>query len=264
MKIAYRTNGNLHYRSFPSKDIAEVAAWLEASFPEAAFCATGGKAEALQAQCNKPIQRMLEFDATCSGAGILMARQGIDAGPSLILTNIGTGTSVHHIANEQYRRVGGIGVGGGTLMGLARLMTGMIAYDEIIRESLQGNRDSIDLKVSDIYEGTTPPIPGDLTASNFAKAAHADADRSAADILAAIIGLVGETVTTISVQAAAQGGTSSIVYIGSTLIKNDALIRTIVNYTKLRGAVPFVLDRGEYCGAIGALSAIETANGSRA
>lgn len=253
-KIAYMNNGVLNLQTFPSTEISKIAAWIDKYFPDALVCVTGGKSELIQAFFSRQLNRMIEFDATCSGVKILMQRQGLTTlESSFILTNVGTGTSIHYIEKDQYQRVGGIGVGGGTLMGLAQMITGITGYDEIINKSRQGKRDSIDLKVSDIYEGATPPISGDLTASNFGKAIHPDIKRSFSDILAAIIGLVGETVTTISIQAAAQFKTSTIIYIGSTLLRNDVIIRTITDYTKLRGANPIVLTNGEYCGAIGAL-----------
>ena len=102
-------------------------------------------------------------------------------------------------------------------------------------------------------------MPGDLTASNFAKLFQRDTvgDIAKADLLASVIGLVGETVATTSVLAAGQGGISSIVYIGSSFFRNEPLKDVVRTYTVLRGGTPIFPDNGEYCGAIGAaLSAV--------
>ncbi|WP_248930177.1 type II pantothenate kinase [Paenibacillus hamazuiensis] len=252
IKIAYMQDGVLQFEKVPAAEIAQAAKRLRDRFPDADICATGGKSALLQSHLQRPIRSMVEFDATCKGAKFLMERQGIFP-DSFVLTNVGTGTSVHYVEKDRHLRVGGIGVGGGTLMGLSYLLTGIRDYEEIIRMSRLGNRKHIDLKVSDIYEGTEPPIPGDLTASNFGKALGLQTGREPEDMLASVIGLVGETITTISVQAAAQSGTSSIVYIGSSFIENDVLENTVANYTRLRGCEPTVLKDGHYSGALGAL-----------
>ncbi|MNW61582.1 Type II pantothenate kinase [compost metagenome] len=115
----------------------------------------------------------------------------------------------------------------------------------------------MDLKVSHIYEGSEPPISGDLTASNFGNINGATSGIETPDYLASVIGLVGETVTTVSVHAAMQHGLSTIVYIGSSFIGNEALKKVVTDYTILRGANPLILQNGEYSGAIGALFSIE-------
>jgi type II pantothenate kinase len=255
IKIAYKINNELHFKKFPVAEMAVAVAWIQKHFSDAEICVTGGKVKQLNDLLNRPIRTLIEFDATCSGVQYLMNQQKLSSEP-FVLTNVGTGTSIHFVDKEQHHRVGGIGVGGGTLMGLSYLLTGVQDYAEIVELSRQGNRKHIDLKVSDIYEGTVPPISGDLTASNFGKVLHAQKPRQNSDLLASVIGLVGETITTISVQAATQNGVSSIVYIGSSFIGNDVLRDTVINYTVLRGAVPTVLQDGEYSGAIGALLAV--------
>ncbi|MCZ8515489.1 type II pantothenate kinase [Paenibacillus filicis] len=252
IKIAFWENEELKFQKFPSTDLPAATEWIRRQFPGAEICVTGGKASLFQALMQIDSEQMIEFEATCSGAQYLLRSQSLPA-DSFILTNVGTGTSVHYVENNRHLRVGGIGVGGGTLMGLSCIMTGMSDYKEIISLSRQGSRKAVDLKVSDIYEGTTPPIPGDLTASNFGKANHPGQKWSDQDLLASVIGVVGETVTTVSILAAAQHGTSAIVYIGSSFVDNDVLRETVTGYTILRGAVPTVLTNGEYSGAIGAL-----------
>jgi type II pantothenate kinase len=255
IKIAYKLDGELQFRKFPVAEMTAAVTWLQEQFSDAEICVTGGKGKQLHDLLDRPIHTLVEFDATCSGVQYLMAGQQLPADP-FVLTNVGTGTSIHFVDKERHHRVGGIGVGGGTLMGLSYLLTSIQDYAEIVETARRGNRQYIDLKVSDIYEGTVPPIPGDLTASNFGNVLKHQETRQNSDILASVIGLVGETITTISVQAATQNGVLSIVYIGSSFIGNDVLRDTVVNYTILRGALPTVLQNGEYSGAIGALLAV--------
>lgn len=56
---------------------------------------------------------MVEFDATCRGIKHLLDCHGVNL-DSFILTNVGTGTSIHFIDSDSNTRVGGTGVGGGS------------------------------------------------------------------------------------------------------------------------------------------------------
>ncbi|TDF98346.1 type II pantothenate kinase [Paenibacillus piri] len=247
------SDGKPAFHSFPSTRITDAAAWVQQYDPAAPLCMTGGKAAMLQSMLPDRESRMIvEFDATYAGVKYLL-RDVAGAPDAFVLTNCGTGTSIHYVDADKHYRIGGSGVGGGTLMGLSLLLTGVGEYGAIVREAQKGNRERVDLKVSHIYEGTTPPIPGDLTASNFGNVRQADsAEREKADLLAAVMGLVGETVSTASVLAAGQCGVSGIVYIGSSFVGNELLRDVVTGYTRLRGAEALYLQHGEYSGALGA------------
>ena len=253
IKIACLKNGSIQYMKFHASQMQSAAEWMN-EFERPEVCITGGRAAMLQSYLNRPAVNMVEFDATCDGVRYLLQTQGA-ADEAHILTNVGTGTSIHHLHPHSHRRLGGTGVGGGTLMGLSQLLTGISDYEELVQSAAKGSRDQIDLKVRHIYKGTEPPIPGDLTASNFGNVdSGASPDQlPKSDLLASVFGLVGETVATASVLAATQCGVSSILYIGSSFDRNELLKEVVEGYTKLRGATPMFFDNGEYCGAIGAL-----------
>ncbi|WP_135546786.1 type II pantothenate kinase [Paenibacillus cymbidii] len=254
IKVAVMEQGTIVCRKYPVASLQEVAAEMNAA-NGAELWITGGKAAMFAAQLTREPSVIPEFDATCRGVQHLLA----DRQPHLrryILTNVGTGTSIHNVDGDKHERIGGTGVGGGTLIGLSRLLTGIAEYDTIVRLAAQGSRDRIDLQVGHIYEGAVPPIPGDLTASNYGRAAsalHSLDDVSTEDRLASVAGLVGETVATCSVLAARSHQVPVVVYIGSTLVGNEWLRTVISRYTVLRGAEPVFARQGEYSGALGAL-----------
>lgn len=253
IKVAYMKNDLLEFEKFPIADLEHVASWIN-GLDNIKICTTGGKATFLRSLLSQKAEQIVEFEATSSGVRHLLATSGITE-ESYILTNVGTGTSIHRIDKSEQQRVGGTGVGGGTMMGLSQLLTGITDYDSIVPLAAKGIRDRIDLKVSQIYKGTVPPIPGDLTASNFGNVDPmvSKADLEKEELLASVIGMVGETVATVSVLAAGQYGVSSVVFIGSSFIRNEFLKDVVQSYTRLRGANPIFLENGEYSGAIGAL-----------
>ncbi|WP_342559013.1 type II pantothenate kinase [Metasolibacillus sp. FSL K6-0083] len=255
-KMAYfNEHGQLMLESFPSNDLQLVKEWLKQHPNVEEIGLTGGRTEQLREQLEtmKSIEYIVEFEATLKGVQYLLVKEGhqID---NAIITNIGTGTSIHYMENGQHVRVGGTGVGGGTLVGLATLLTGHSDFKEITKLASTGVRENIDLLVRDIYQGMDTPIAGDLTASNFGKVGiTATTEHPQADVLATVQGLVGEVITTLSIQFAEQKETAYIVYIGSTLTDNEDLQKVIANYTILKKHNPiFLQDRG-YAGAVGAL-----------
>jgi len=199
--------------------------------------------------------QMNEFEATVAGVRWLLRQEGIELS-SFLLTNVGTGTSIHYVSDEKHFRVGGTGVGGGTMVGLSAMATGVTDFHDIVMLASRGDRNEIDLKVSHIYEGAVPPIPGELTASNFGRWQQTGGSNKKEDILSSVIGLVGETVASISVHAAAQCGASCVIYIGSSFLHNHLLRKVVSDYTELRGSKAMMLTNGEYSGAIGALNSI--------
>lgn len=257
IKIAYKHNNKMELVKFPTNQMAVAVSWIKEHFPNVEICVTGGKSEVLQKRLEQNVQKLVEFEATCMGV-LYLLREIENAPEEFVLTNVGTGTSIHIVKNDGHFRIGGTGVGGGTMIGLSRLLTEIKGYDELVQLAPQGFRDRVDLKVSHIYEGSEPPISGDLTASNFGNIPETPSGIDQADYLASVIGLVGETVTTVSVFAAMQHEISSIVYIGSSFIGNEMLKKVVVEYTILRGANPYILSNGEYSGAIGALLSLDS------
>lgn len=255
VKVAYTENGSLSFMKYPIAEIGQVAVWVN-GLSDAEICITGGKSGVLLSLLDKKAKEMVEFEATHLGVQFLLKRMK-RSDRDYLLTNVGTGTSIHCIENNAQERVGGTGIGGGTLMGLSRLLTGVKDYEEMVALARKGSRDRIDLKVKHIYEGKTPPISGELTASNFGNKIFEIADElTKEELLAAVIGLVGETVSTISVQAARNCRSSTIIYIGSSFFRNPLLKEVVESYTVLRGAVPLFLENGEYSGAVGAMSVL--------
>lgn len=74
----------------------------------------------------------------------------------------------------KFERVSGTMIGGGTLVGLSNLLTGINDFDEIIRLSQEGDNSGVDMLVKDIYGEQIPleGLQGDWLASSFAKVAN--------------------------------------------------------------------------------------------
>ncbi|MBT2644140.1 type II pantothenate kinase [Bacillus sp. ISL-41] len=252
IKIAYEENGRLHFRKQPIEEIDEALVWLKIVSTNKRIFLTGGRAGRIKADFFPEAGIVDEFTAACEGATYLMMKEGMPNGGKSLLINIGTGISWIKIDGESYDRVLGSGIGGGTFMGLGKLLADSSDFASLVRLSASGQRGNVDLLVKDIYHPEEPPIPGDLTASNFAKT-EAINSSSPADKMASFLNMMSETITLLSVQTAALHGIKKVIFIGSTLAGNKPLQENLDFYCKMSGLDPIFLQNGEFSGAIGAI-----------
>jgi len=70
-----------------------------------------------------------------------------------MLVSIGSGVSMIKVnpTTGAFERVSGTMIGGGTLMGLSNLLTGVNNFDDIIKHCEKGDNSNVDMLVKDIY-----------------------------------------------------------------------------------------------------------------
>ncbi|HET7628013.1 MAG TPA: type II pantothenate kinase [Bacillales bacterium] len=258
VKIAWWAKGELVFRAFPAAVLDDAARWLVSRGEETRICLTGGRAAELAAKLPLGTETTDEFRATCRGALHLMKQQRLDMPERFVLANVGTGTSIHVVEGTEFRRVSGTGVGGGTFVGLSYLLTGISNFEKLVRLAEQGEPGQLDLLVKDIYTMTDAPIPGELTASNFGKAAAAG-PAGAADRVAAVLKMVAETVLVLAMQACDKYEANKAAFIGSTFHNHPLMQRTVAGYEKAAGKKVVFPANGWMSGAVGALLSLKEA-----
>ena len=131
-----------------------------------------------------------------------------------IVVSMGTGTSIVMAGNNgENIRLGGTGVGGGTLRGLSKILLNVNSTDNIIALAERGDLKNIDLKLGDITKkDIIPGMPDYLTASNFGKVSDL---ATKSDIALGILNMVFETIGMMGIFAAAQFELKDIILIGN-------------------------------------------------
>ena len=134
-----------------------------------------------------------------------------------IIVSMGTGTAIVHAKKEgndtRIDYLGGTGVGGGTLLGLTRRMTGVETVEHIEELCKEGNLDNIDLRVKDISKNSKfTGVNEDLTAANFGKVSDMATN---ADIALGVANLVAETVAMMAIFAARGHNIKDVVIVGN-------------------------------------------------
>ncbi len=250
VKLAVRNGGEFVHRMLPADAIGAVLK-LVAELEPGRIGLTGGGARDLAERIARDCHLAAEFDAWGAGAHALLAAQGTLVTSPYLLVSVGTGTSVMRVEGVEVARVGGTALGGGIVLGLGALLLGCGEFEEIVALAARGDRRNVDLLVSEIYRD----FPGDFTASNFGKPAlRGGAKPEPADLAAAILGLVGENVALIAASLASAHAVKQIVFGGSTLRDNPLMRGVADQVTRMNGYEPIFLERGEYVGAVGALT----------
>lgn len=111
-----------------------------------------------------------------------------------IVVSMGTGTSLVRVSKDGIQHIGGIGIGGGTIMGLSNLLLKTSDIREIIELAQRGNLSNIDLQIQDITTAPLEGLPLDATASNFGKVRGAvSLEDTALGILNMVLQCIGKS-----------------------------------------------------------------------
>ncbi|MEI5906702.1 type II pantothenate kinase [Bacillus spongiae] len=247
-KITYIEKGRFQYKWFLMNQIEKWLPWLQFTAGEAKFHVTGGKATKLMNRLDNVLS-VPEFTAMAEGTRVLLREEGRKL-DRFILVSIGTGTSIYLVDPKNEERVAGTALGGGSLLGLGKLLTNAQSFQEIMDLAAKGKRQQVDLVVQDLYDDTVPPIPGDLTASYFEKAHHLDMKKE--DLAAALINMIGELIISLAFEAAKQHQLQSIVFVGSTLQQNKLLKEVLSRFEKMLHYEAIFIEKGAFVGARGA------------
>jgi len=177
-----------------------------------AVAVTGGRSRSLPARLDGvPVRRVEEPQAIGRG-GLLTT--GLGRG---LVMSMGTGTALVGAGPEGFRHFGGTAVGGGTVLGLARLMIGTADPIRIGELAARGDPRAIDLSVGDIVGGPVGIIPAEMTAAHFGRVGRLGADDplpAAEDIAAGLIELVGQVLGRLGLMAARAQGYERLVLTG--------------------------------------------------
>lgn len=228
------------------------------SLPSLPLGLTGCGAEQLEARLNFEVHTSSEFQAWGRGARLLLERDQKACPEPYLLVSMGTGTSMLRVDESGTTRLGGTALGGGTIVGLGRALTGADDYSSLCELALGGKRDRVDLLIQHIYPAGVEGLPPGATAASFGLIAREPdgntfTENQSADMAAAVIGLVAENVALQSSAIAQTSDLTTVVYGGSTLLDNPLLRVLLTGVTAASGKQTILLADGGYAGAVGAL-----------
>lgn len=187
-KVVYspRGSGKLRFKTVETEKIDKFVQLLHriiakhngGSYTDTRIVATGGGAFKFQqlldsefSQLGQPIVQFDEMACLIKGLDFFIHEidneiftyndsEGFDTVPKnndssvypYMLVNIGSGVSILKVSQpNDFVRVGGSSLGGGTLWGLLSLITGAKTYDQMLEWAQAGDNTNVDMLVGDIY-----------------------------------------------------------------------------------------------------------------
>ncbi|GJN00621.1 hypothetical protein PR202_ga17817 [Eleusine coracana subsp. coracana] len=182
-----------------------------------------------------------------------------------LLVNIGSGVSmIEVIGKGKFERIIGSHLGGGTILGLARLLTGCSSYEEFLELGQKGNNLSVDLTVGDIYGEEGYPkigLPASTTAASFGKVnSNKLSDYRVEDLAAALLNSFTYNIGQIAYFVANLSGLKRIFFRGAYVCGHektmDKISRSLKYWSKGEVQTTFLCHEG-FLGTLGAFWSYE-------
>jgi type II pantothenate kinase len=153
-----------------------------------------------------PTRRVNEIEAIGIG-GMFLSGMG-----NIIITNIGTGTVIIEADEQGISHFGGSGIGGGTILGLAKRLLPTAEFGGIMELAKTGNLNKVDLLLEDIMDTDISFLHRESTAANFGKMLDTAAP---GDVALAIVNMVYQAIGMLSVFAARARNTGKVIVTGN-------------------------------------------------
>jgi type II pantothenate kinase len=189
-----------------------------------------------------PTSRVDEIKAIGTGGMFLSKKDNI------IIANIGTGTAIIEASKQGISHFGGSGVGGGTILGLAKKLLPTDEFSGIINLAQTGDLSRVDLLLEDIMDTDMGFLNRDATAANFAKMSD---NATSEDIALAIVNMVYQVIGVLSVFAARAKNIKQVIVTGNGS-DNKLGQKVLADITKMYGIEFIYPADAEYTTAVGA------------
>lgn len=153
-----------------------------------------------------PTVKVNEFAAIGKG-GLLLAKE-----EEALVVSMGTGTAFVYAKGDEIEHIGGSGVGGGTLIGLASKLVGESDFDAILALAEKGDLSHVDLSVQDISNEEISTLPKNVTASNFGRI---QSTATKGDLALGLINTIFQTAGVMAAFTAKARGFKKVIVTGS-------------------------------------------------
>lgn len=170
---------------------------------------TGGRHRELPSTVGGvPVRPVGEAQAVGRG-GLALAGLG-----QALVVSAGTGTAMISSRGRDFAHVTGSAVGGGTLLGLSRMLLGTTDPFEVARLAALGDPARVDSTLQDVIGGGIGHLPADATAVNLGRLSQMTGAPRPEDLAAGLVTLVSQVIAVIALNAARANNLDRIVIVG--------------------------------------------------
>ncbi|XP_076016406.1 pantothenate kinase 1a isoform X1 [Genypterus blacodes] len=179
----------------------------------------------------------------------------------MLLVNIGSGVSILAVySQDNYKRVTGTSLGGGTFLGLCCLLTGCETFEEALEMASKGDSTNVDKLVKDIYGGDYERfgLQGSAVASSFGHMMSKEKRDSISkeDLARATLVTITNNIGSIARMCAVNEKIERVVFVGNFLRINTVstkLLAYAMDFWSKGQLRALFLEHEGYFGAVGAL-----------
>jgi len=139
-----------------------------------------------------------------------LALSGLDAG---LVVSAGTGAAMVAARGWDVAHVTGSAVGGGTLLGLSKLILNTSDVKEIDQLALEGDASAVDIMLTEAIGGKVGRLPAHANAVNLGKLDREDSF-TRENLAAGLVRLVAQVIAVIAINAANSANLSEIILVG--------------------------------------------------
>ncbi|KAG1173591.1 hypothetical protein G6F70_006840 [Rhizopus microsporus] len=269
---ANRKGGRLHFKKFETEKIDECIDYVAALMADArleprnnnnnlVLKATGGGAHLFYDKLKERLSGVIiekedEMDCLITGLNFFITeipyevftynehdpepmkfeKKANDLYPYM-LVNIGSGVSILKVTGpDEFSRISGTSLGGGTLWGLMSLLTDATSFDDMLEMSKTGDNRNVDLLVGDIYGSDYSKLGLKSTriASSFGKVfkkgvRQAQGKFQSPDIAKSLLFMVSNNIGQIAYLNAKQHNLTRI-YFGGCFIRGHPITMNTLSY----------------------------------
>lgn len=284
--------GNLHFIRFPScamHRFIQMGSEKNFSSLHTTLCATGGGAfkfeEDFRMIANLQLHKLDELDCLIQGL-LYVDSVGFNGKPEcyyfenptnpelcqkkpycldnpypMLLVNMGSGVSILAVySKDNYKRVTGTSLGGGTFLGLCCLLTGCETFEEALEMAAKGDSTNVDKLVKDIYGGDYERfgLQGSAVASSFGNMMSKEKRESISkeDLARATLVTITNNIGSIARMCALNENIDRVVFAGNFLRINMVSMKLLayaMDFWSKGQLKALFLEHEGYFGAVGAL-----------
>ncbi len=171
--------------------------------------ATGGRHRDLPGSVGGVSVRPVNEAQAVGRGGLALA--GLDRA---LVVSAGTGTAMISSRDGVFAHVTGSAVGGGTLLGLSKLLLGTTDPFEVARLAALGDPAGVDSTLQDVIGGGIGHLPADATAVNLGRLPRLAGAPKPEDLAAGLVTLVSQVIAVIALNAARANDLDRVVIVG--------------------------------------------------
>lgn len=261
--LIIKKNNRYFFRSFPSvrkpsvNFLKEILKNINIDNIEY-FAFTGGHHYLFKKRIlNKiPISHINEIDAI--GRGGYYLSNFYDTKSALVIS-AGTGTACVYGTNQYFKHITGTSFGGGTLIGLSKLLLNTIDPKKIDLMALKGNSKATDFILKEIVTGKIGSLKSNATAINFGKIGFKNNKIEKNDIAAGLMNLLAQSIIRSISHALSVKQVKNVIFVGRTVSLNSLKKLIIKDLSNKKLNVKFPR-KNEFATAMGALIESERKN----